>query len=51
MYPVSHHAIRPVMTSLLPQSLAIPQSTATPSHFVMATKQISPDVNSNTKVS
>lgn len=50
MYPVSHHAIRPVMTSLLPQSLAIPQSTATPSHFVMATKQISPDVNSNTKV-
>ncbi|VDI48428.1 Hypothetical predicted protein [Mytilus galloprovincialis] len=48
--PMYHHTIRPVMTSLLPHTLSIQHSTPHPSSMVMATKQISPDVNSNTKV-
>lgn len=48
LYPVRHPAMGPVMTSLLPQSLSIQHSTASPA--ITSSKQISPDVNSNTKV-
>lgn len=48
LYPVRHPAMGPVMTSLLPQTLSIQHSTASP--VITSSKQISPDVNSNTKV-